>query len=116
MNDLKLAMTQAPVLAMPDFTQPFIIECDACGIGLDVVLLQTERPISFLSQTLEGRHLLLCTYEKELLALIVVTKKWEQYLLERSFIIKTDHQSLKYLLEQRLGKGIQINGNKASGV
>jgi len=31
---LKLAVTQAPVLALPNFAQPFIIECDASGWGL----------------------------------------------------------------------------------
>jgi len=65
--------------------------------------MQDHRPIAFHSQALKGRNLTLSTYEKELLALVVAMKKWRPYLLGRPFVIKTDHQSLKYLLEQSLG-------------
>ena len=84
------------VLALPDFTKPFTLEFDASGLGLG------ERPIVFHSQALKGNKLSLSTYEKELLALVVAVKKWRPYLLGRPFVIKTDHQSLKYLLEQRV--------------
>jgi hypothetical protein len=43
------------------------------------------------------------TYKKELVALVVVVKKWRPYLLEYPLTIKTDHQSLKFLLEQKIG-------------
>ena len=84
------------VLALPDFTKPFTLEFDASGLGLG------ERPIVFHSQALKGNKLSLSTYEKELLALVVAMKKWRPYLLGRPFVIKTYHQSLKYLLEQRV--------------
>ena len=44
----------------------------------------------------------LSTYEKELLVLVIVVHKWRPYLLGRPFVIKTDQQSLKYILEQRI--------------
>ena len=37
---LKEAVTQPPVLALLDFSRPFIIECDASEKGLGVVLVQ----------------------------------------------------------------------------
>jgi hypothetical protein len=104
---LKVAVTQAPVLALPNFSQPFIIECDASGIGIGAVLMQNNRPIAFLSKALKGKALHMSTYEKELFALVTAVQKWRPYLLGQSFLVKTDQQSLKFLLEQKVGTPFQ---------
>ena len=69
--------------------------------------MQNQRPIAFHSQTLKGKALQLSTYEKELLALVIAVHKWWPYLLGRPFIIKTDQQSLKYILEQKIATPAQ---------
>lgn len=96
---LKEAMYTAPVLALPKFSLPFTVETDACDSGVGAVLLQQGKPIVFISKGLNGQHLLLSTYEKELLAILLDVDKWRHYLEPNHFLIKTDHQSLKYLLE-----------------
>ena len=64
--------------------------------------MQNQRPIAFFSLALQGKNLALSTYEKEMLALVLVVHKWRPDLLGRPFIVRTDQKSLKYLWEQRI--------------
>ena len=72
---LKEVVSCPPVLALPDFTKPFIVECDASSLGLEAVLMQDHKPIAYHSQALKGSKLSLSTYEKKLLGLVVAVKK-----------------------------------------
>jgi RNase H-like domain found in reverse transcriptase len=103
-------MSSAPVLALLDFTKPFTLETDASDHGMSVVLLQEKRPIAYLNKVLGVKNTQLSTYEKEYLTLFTTIQKWRHYLQGMPFIIKTDHISLKYLLEQRLTHSLQHKG------
>ena len=104
---LKQAMTTTPVLALPNFSAPFIVETDACATGVGAVLMQDSKPIAFLSKALGPTHQHLSIYEKEFLALIMAIEKWRPYLQRQEFIIRTDHKSLAYLTEQNLQSDLQ---------
>ncbi|XP_026441777.1 uncharacterized protein LOC113340943 [Papaver somniferum] len=101
-DQLNSAMSTTPVLALPDFTKPFVVESDASDLCVGAVLLQYGKPIAFFSKPLGPRARALSTYEKELLAIVLVVQKWRQYLQATKFTIKNGHQSLKYFLEQKL--------------
>lgn len=60
-----------------------------------------------MSQALRGRALNLSTYENKLLALVLVVRKWQTYVLGQEFIVETNQQSLKYLLDQHVGTPAQ---------
>ena len=101
-QDLKMAVTSAPVLALPDFTKAFIVECDASTHGFGAVLLQEHHPIAYFSRPVAPRHRALAAYERELIGLVHAVRHWRPYLWGRAFLVRTDHYSLKFLLDQRL--------------
>jgi hypothetical protein len=53
---LQRALTTGPVLQMPDFDMPFVVDCDAFGIGFGAVLHQGEGPLAFFSRPFAARH------------------------------------------------------------
>ena len=91
---LKDKMCLALVLAMLDFTKTFIVECDASGNGIGVILMREGRPIAFESCPIKGNYLKKPIYEKEMLAILHALKKWRTYLMGRHFNVKNDHDSL----------------------
>ena len=94
-------MASAPLLALPDFSKEFTIEADASQSGIGAVLSQGGRPVAYFSKGLSPKHQLLSVYGKEMLAILVAVKKWSSYVIGRHFKIRTDHHSLKFLLDQR---------------
>jgi hypothetical protein len=88
-------------LSAPYFSKTFVLECDASGDGLGVVLMQDNHPITFESQKFKPREKTKSTYDKEMLAIMHALVKWKQYLLGMKFLVKTDHNSLKYFLTQK---------------
>ncbi|KAL2237693.1 UNVERIFIED_CONTAM: putative mitochondrial protein [Sesamum indicum] len=67
---LKHAKVTAAVLALPDLTQTFVVETDACDKGIGVVLMQNRRPISYISKALSPSNRGLSVYEKEFLEIL----------------------------------------------
>jgi len=59
-------------------------------------------PNSFYSKKVGPKWQKLSVYEKELLAIVFAVQKWNQYLMGRPFIIKTNQKSLKHLLDQKI--------------
>jgi hypothetical protein len=99
---LKAAVTSAPVLAKPDFSKAFTVECNASTFGFGAVLVQEGHPVVFFSRLVAPRHRSLAAYERELIGLVQAVRHWSPSLWGRRFVVKIDHYSLKYLLDQRL--------------
>lgn len=101
-QQLKKILTTVPVLRLPNFALPFIIECDASSAGVGAILLQNEHPVAYYSKGFSFSNRYKSTYERELLALVLAIQKWRHYLFGTKFVVRTDHGSLKYLLDQRV--------------
>lgn len=82
-------MMTLPVLGLSNFAKTFVVESDASGYGLGVVLVQEHRPIAFFSQPLNQKDRGKSVYERELMAIVFVVQKWRHYLPGYHFIVRT---------------------------
>ena len=95
-------MAKIPILAIPDFSQPFVLEIDALGHGIGAMLLHNDRRLAFFNQALLPTSRLKSVYERELMVVFNAIQKWRHYLLDHKFIVRKDQRSLKFLLLQRM--------------
>jgi len=96
---LKSALTQPPVLAIPDFSKAFVLETDASGIGIGAVLSQNNHPIAFFSKKLTPSLHKQSAYMRELYTITEAIAKFRHYLLGYKFLIRTDQRSLRSLTQ-----------------
>ncbi|GKA96872.1 RNA-directed DNA polymerase [Tanacetum coccineum] len=94
---LKVKVTEAPVLALPNFDEVFQVECDASGVGISGVLSQNQRPIAFFSEKLNDVRRKYFTYDKEFYVIVRNLDTWRHYLLSNEFVLFSDHEALKFI-------------------
>ena len=61
---MKEVISNCPILAFPDFSKPFVLECDASREGIGAVLKQVQQPIDFESRKLHPHERLYTIYDK----------------------------------------------------
>eukprot|EP01088_Endostelium_zonatum_P000425 TRINITY_DN1069_c0_g2_i14.p1 TRINITY_DN1069_c0_g2~~TRINITY_DN1069_c0_g2_i14.p1 ORF type:complete len:1095 (-),score=232.18 TRINITY_DN1069_c0_g2_i14:2084-5368(-) len=98
---LKELLCSAPVLRHPDNSQPFEVLCDASGYAIGVVLQQNGHAISYYSQSLNKGEQNYGPSERECFALVTAVKKFRPFLYGHPFTVYTDHDSLRYLFNNR---------------
>jgi hypothetical protein len=99
---LKHALSNAPMLALSNFSKQFHIETDASSSGIGAVLMQDGHPLAYISKALGPKSRGLSTYEKEYMAILMAVRQWRPYLQHGEFVIHTDQKSLSRLADQRL--------------
>uniref|UniRef100_A0A8C6L5C7 Gypsy retrotransposon integrase-like protein 1 n=1 Tax=Nothobranchius furzeri TaxID=105023 RepID=A0A8C6L5C7_NOTFU len=95
---LKDALTSAPIMAFPNFYQPFILSTDASNYAVGSVLSQVqngeERVIAYASHVLTRAERKWSTYDKEFWAIVWSVRHFQYYLSSNPFTIITDHRPL----------------------
>ena len=108
-EDIKKLLTSAPVLALPNATDSFILDTDASNIAIGAELIQVqdgqERVVAYGSVSLSPEQRRYCVTRRELLAVVKFTRQYRHYLLGKPFLIRTDHSSLTWLLSFKEPQG-----------
>lgn len=97
---IKNKLTSAPILAIPDFSQPFELHSDASKTAIGALLSQHHKPIAFFSEKIAGAPGRYFTYDIELYAVVQAIKHWRHYLFHKEFVLFTDHDALKHMGSQ----------------
>ncbi|GJT77518.1 putative nucleotidyltransferase, ribonuclease H [Tanacetum coccineum] len=98
---LKDKLCNAPVLALPDGPEDFVVYCDASGLGLGCVLMQRGKVITYASRQLKIHEKNYTTHDLELGAVVFALKIWRHYLYGTKSVIYTDHKSLQHIFSQK---------------
>ena len=96
-EELKSRLTSAPVLALPNGRDGFVVYSDASRQGLGCVLMQNDRVIAYASRQLKKHEENYLTHDLELAAVVFALKIWRHYLYGIPCRIFTDHKSLQYI-------------------
>ncbi|KAJ0501160.1 putative nucleotidyltransferase, Ribonuclease H [Helianthus annuus] len=73
-NRLKQALLSTPVLRLPGFSKPFVIECDASSDGVGAILSQENHPVAYFSKGFSPSNRFKSAYDRELLALVLAVQ------------------------------------------
>ncbi|GJY70438.1 putative reverse transcriptase domain-containing protein [Tanacetum coccineum] len=98
---LKQKLCEAPILALPEGNDNFIVYCDASHQGLGAVLMQRGKVIAYASQQLKPNEENYTTHDLELGAVVFALKFWRHYLYGTKCTVFTDHKSLQHILDQK---------------
>ncbi|GJU60389.1 putative reverse transcriptase domain-containing protein [Tanacetum coccineum] len=98
---LNQKLYEAPILALPEGNDDFVIYCDASLQGLGAVLMQREKVIAYASRQLKPHEENYTTHDLELGAVVFALKIWRHYLYGTKCTVFTDHKSLQHILRQK---------------
>ncbi|GJZ96269.1 putative reverse transcriptase domain-containing protein [Tanacetum coccineum] len=98
---LKQKLCSAPILALPEGSENFVVYCDASRKGLGAVLMQREKVIAYASRQLKIHEKNYTTHDLELRAVVFALKMWRHYLYGTKCVVFIDHKSLQHILYQK---------------
>ncbi|GJR84184.1 putative reverse transcriptase domain-containing protein [Tanacetum coccineum] len=98
---LKQKLYEAPILALPEGNDDFVVYCDASHQGLGAVLMQREKVIAYASRQLKPNEENYTTHDLELGVVVFALKIQRHYLYGTKCTVFSDHKSLQHILDQK---------------
>ncbi|GJU15533.1 putative reverse transcriptase domain-containing protein [Tanacetum coccineum] len=98
---LKQKLCSAPILALPEGRENFVVYCDASRKGLGTVLMQREKVKAYASHQLKVYEKNYTTHNLEFGAVVFALKIWRYYLYDMKCVVFTYHKSLQHILDQK---------------
>ena len=99
---LKCLLTNTPVLSFLRDEGTLVLDTDASGVAIGAVPTQKqgneEKVIAYFSRSLDRTQRQYCTTRRELLAVVKSLAYFHPYLYGRKFVVRTDHSSLRWLM------------------
>ena len=107
-QDLQFLVTNSPVLKYFDPNLPVKLSVDASKSGLGSVLLQLHKddwhPVAFASRALSKTERRYSQIEKETLAVVYASEKFNQFVYGRKFLVESDHKPLQSIFKRNINK------------
>ncbi|XP_070045982.1 uncharacterized mitochondrial protein AtMg00860-like [Nicotiana tomentosiformis] len=100
-EDLKEAVIEEPVMALPNFAKTLEVHTDALDLAIGGVLMQDKHPIAFESRKLNETERRYTVQEKEMTAIVHCLRTWRPYFLWSRFVVKTDNVTTSYFQTQK---------------
>jgi hypothetical protein len=102
-RQLKVALTSAPVLILPDPAAPWVLQTDASSKAIGAVLMQEVagklHPVAYSSHLMSAAEQRYPVHDKECLAIVHHLVKWRHHLMGGQFVlVQSDHKSLDRLM------------------
>nr|GEY80541.1 putative reverse transcriptase domain-containing protein [Tanacetum cinerariifolium] len=94
-------LCEAPILALPEGSDDFIVYFIASHQGLGAVLMQREKVIAYASRQLKPHEENYTTHDLELGAVVFTLKIWRHYMYGTKCTMFTDHKILQHILDQK---------------
>ncbi|GJR79798.1 putative reverse transcriptase domain-containing protein [Tanacetum coccineum] len=98
---IKQKLCSAPILALPEGSEDFVVYCDASHKSLGAVLMQRDKVIAYASRQLKIHEKNYTTHDLELGSVVFALKIWRHYLYGTKCTVFTDHKSLQHILDQK---------------
>ncbi|GJY11257.1 putative reverse transcriptase domain-containing protein [Tanacetum coccineum] len=98
---LKQKLCSAPILALLEGSEDFVVYYDASHKGLGAVLMQREKVISYASRQLKIHEKNYTTHDLELGSVVFSLKLWRYYLYGTKCMVFMDHNSLQHIFNQK---------------